>query len=51
MKIVKPWELESLQAYPIRYIRVPCTDCEGTGIYGEDTCQRCMGTGEEEIME
>ena len=48
---VKFWELQSAQAYPIHWIRVTCGDCEGTGEYGEVMCQRCMGTGEEEIME
>ena len=47
---VQLWELQSIQAYPTRYIRIDCTDCEGSGEYGEDKCQRCNGTGKEEIM-
>ena len=46
MKIV----FESTQAYPIKYDRVTCPECNGQGHIDDITCEECRGTGEVEEM-
>jgi len=57
--IIKTTDLQSAQAYPIRYEMVKCENCDGTGIisyardewFENDICPDCNGEGEWEEKE
>jgi len=42
-------ELQSQQAYPIRYMKETfiCSECNGNGELDGSVCDNCNGTGEE----